>query len=166
MSAVVSVNTLTYTITYVTAKMLLSLKEIIRDIGLDPSTLTEDWSTYENGIATWLESRHLQRVTLEVYDPETDKLVARWDLDVVYGSTGDGSLWVDIDAIRYAIAKAGLVPAQCKYAVKLHNKPGRPEVPGWRGCEYRSTDGFRRYAIGATIGGNGIGAETAYWRKS
>jgi hypothetical protein len=165
MNAVVSVNTLTHTITYVTAKMLLSLKEIIREIGLNPSTLTKDWNTYENGIATWLGSRHLQQVTLEVYDPETNELVARWDLDVVYGSTGDGTLWVDIETIKYAIAKAGLSPARCQYNVILHHRPNPPHVPGWQNCEYRSTDGFRRYAIGATIGGNGIGAETAYWRK-
>src|SRR5438046_464078 len=115
MSTVVSVNTLTHTVTYVTSKMLLSLKEIIREIGLNPSKLTSDWPTLENGIAKWLESRHLERVTLEVYNPKTDGLVYRWDMDVVYGYTGDGSLWVDTDAIKYAIAKEGCSPAQCQY---------------------------------------------------
>ena len=36
-----------YTVTYVTTKMLLMLKEIIREIGLDPSNFTDDWGTYD-----------------------------------------------------------------------------------------------------------------------
>lgn len=60
-----------YTVTYVTTKMLLVLKEIIREIGLDPSSFTSDWDSYEEAISTWLSSRHLQQVTLEVYDPSS-----------------------------------------------------------------------------------------------
>lgn len=165
MSTVVNVNTLTHTISYVTSKMLLSLKEIIREIGLDPGKLTEGWDTYERGISAWLESRHLRQVILEVYDPKNDNLVTRWDMKVVYGYTGDGSLWVDIDAIRYSIAKAGLVPSSCDYRLLVDNAPDRPDIPGWAACEFRSTDEFSRYSIGATVGGNGISAEAAYWRK-
>ena len=65
-----------YSVTYVTTKMLLVLKEIIREIGLDPAKLARgSWASYEDAIATWLASRHLERVTLEVYDPRTDDLV-------------------------------------------------------------------------------------------
>jgi Bacterial HORMA domain 2 len=155
----------THTVTYVTAKMLLTLKEIIREIGLDPSKLTNDWGTYEEGISTWLTSRDLQRVTLEVYDPKTGALVTRWDIDVLYSSVGDGSLWVDTAAVCYAIYKAGLVPSSCNYEIKLKNALGHRAVRGWSSCDFRSTDGFKRYAIGATIGGNGLSAQTAYWSR-
>jgi hypothetical protein len=152
----------THTVTYVTAKMLLLLKEIIREIGLDPSHLTHDWGTYEAGMSTWLTSRHLQKVTLEVYDPTNDKLVTRWDLDVEYSATGDGALWVDTAAIRYQILKAGLVPSSCKYQIKLLS-PGGRDVPGWHTGSFRSTQGFNRYCIGTTIGGNGLSTQASYW---
>src|SRR5262249_7248564 len=100
--------TYTHTVTYVTTKMLLTLKEIIREIGLNPASFADSWQTYERAISTWLSSRHLQRVTLEVYNPRTSSLVTRWDMDVLYATIGDGALWVDTAAVRYFIAKAGL----------------------------------------------------------
>lgn len=154
-----------YTVTYVTTKMLHLLSNIIRDIGLDPSKFTKDWNTYEDGISTWLASRHLQRVTLEVYDPRTNGLVTRWDIEVIYSSVGDGNLWVDAAAVRYAIAKAGLVPSSCLYDIKLKTHPGAPSVVGWSDCSFRSTDGFQRYSVGATVGGSGLSAQTAYWSR-
>lgn len=152
------------TVTHVTTKMLLTLKEIIREIGLDPSKFAEDWESYELAISTWLDSRHLQRVILEIYSPRTDALVARWDIDIVYASVGGGSLWVDTDAIRYSIAKAGAVPATCHYDIRL-TAPGGSRVPGWGSCSLRSTEGFKRYSVGATIGGNDITAKTSYWGR-
>src|SRR5262245_8118010 len=95
--------TYTHTVTYVTTKMLLTLKEIIREIGLDPARFTDSWDSYEQAISTWLSTRHLQRVTLEVYDPRNNGLVTRWDMDVLYSTVGDGSLWVDTAAVRYSI---------------------------------------------------------------
>jgi hypothetical protein len=154
-----------YTVTYVTTKMLLLLKEIIREIGLDPSNFVNDWDSNERAVSTWLASRHLERVTLEVYDPGNDALVTRWDIDVLYASVGDGSLWVDTAAIRYAILKAGLVPSACRYDIKVKNKQGRPDVQGWGPCDFRSTDGFKRHTLGATVGGNGLSAQPAYWSR-
>ena len=80
----------THTVTYVTTKMLLLLKEIIREIGLDPAKLANDWDSCERAISTWLTSRHLEGVRLEVYDPMTDGLVTRWDVDVVYDTVATG----------------------------------------------------------------------------
>lgn len=156
--------TYTHTVTYVTTKMLLTLKEIIREIGLDPAHFTDSWASYERGISAWLASRHLKRVTLEVYNPTTGALVTRWDMDVVYASVGDGALWVDTAAVRYAIAKAGVVPSSCRYNLIL-SAPGGADVQGWSDCELRSTDGFKRFAVGATVGGNGLSAQTAYWSR-
>ncbi len=45
------------------------------------------------------------------------------------------------------------------------NKPGRETVPGWGSCKLRSTEGFKRYAVGSAVGGNGISAVVAYWSK-
>lgn len=155
----------THTVTYITTKMLHLLSNIIRDIGLDPRRFASDWNTYEDGLSTWLASRHLQRVTLEVHNPMANKLVVRWDIEIVYSTVGDGTLWVDAEAVRYAIAKAGLVPSSCGYDVKVKNIPGAQTVAGWTDCTFLSTEGFNRYAVGATVGGNGLTAQTAYWSR-
>ena len=164
-SVAVSTYSTTHTTSYVTSKMLLLFKEIIREIGLDPARLSDEWTVLERGISTWLRSQHLERIRLEIYDPKTDKLVSPWDLDVVYGYGDDGTFWADTESIRYNIKKAGLVPSSCRYKFTIFNKSGRPDVEGWGPCTGRSTEGFRRYSLGATIGGNGIGTEVSYWSK-
>ena len=47
----------------------------------------------------------------------------------------------------------------------MNNRQGRPDVYGWSPCQFRSTAGFTRCSLGATIGGNGLSAQTAYWSK-
>jgi hypothetical protein len=166
MSTAVSVNTHAHTVTYVATKMMMSLKELIRLVGLDPSKLTAEWKIVEEGIATWLGSQHLRQVALEIFSSSTDKLVTRWDIDVNYGYGGDGSFWTDTAALRYAIAKAGELPSGCSYRVMVNTAPGAATVSGWSSSSYRSTDGMSRYGVGATIGADGIAAETSYWRKA
>jgi hypothetical protein len=166
MSTFVIVNTYTHSVTYVADKMLHSLHQVIRESGLSPEKLTDDWDTLQRGISTWLGTGHLESVTLEVFDPGTDALVGRWDFELYYGSAGDGAMWVNTEDIKYHICKAGKWPALCDYRIVLKNKPGRPEVSGWSSTAFRSTDGFVRQSIGTTIDGNGhISAGTAYWRK-
>ena len=92
MSTTVSVNTYSHTATYVATKLLLSLKEIILGIGLDPAKLSRDWDVLEDGISSWLETRDLERVVLEIHSERTGSLLTRWDLEIQYGYTGDGTL--------------------------------------------------------------------------
>lgn len=165
MSTFVVVNTYTHSVTYVTNKLLLTLKEIINLSGLSPAKLANQWDVLELGIQTWLESRHLKEIVLEVYNPKTDKLVGRWDLAIHYGYTGDSSFWVNTEEIRYHIKKAGLWPSECEYRVVVTNEPGRPDVEGWSSTTLRSTDGFVKQSLGTTLDGGGLGANTSYWRK-
>ena len=164
MSTFVVVNTYTHSVTYVTDKMMMSLKEIIRCSGLSPEKFVSDWKVLHRGISTWLNSRDLEEVHLEVFNPRTDALVGRWDFDIFYGSSGDGGMWVNTDEIRYAIQKAGQWPSACDYRIVLTTKPGRPSVEGWGTATLRSTDGFVRQSLGTTIDGNGLKSGTAYWR--
>lgn len=166
MSTFVVVNTYTHSVTYVTDKMLMSLKEIIRCSGLSPEKLAADWKVLQRGISTWLNSRDLEAVILEVFNPKTNALIGRWDFDIFYGSSGDGGMWVNSDDIKYHIRKAGQWPAACGYRVVLTTKPGRPNVDGWSGTTLRSTDGFVRQSLGTTIDGNELRSGTAYWRAS
>lgn len=161
----VAVYSYTHSVTYVSDNILRSLKDIVRLSGLDPRNLVESWDSKMRALRAWLESGHLERVVLEIFHPKTDALIVRWDIDIVYSwSSGDGSFWTDTEQLKYHIRKAGLAPSDAAYRVLLHNKPGRPDVHGWGGAEYRSTDGMVRQSLGSTIEHSGLGASSAYWR--
>lgn len=166
MSTSVAVNTYVHTVNYVATKLLHSLQQLIRLSGLDPAKLIGQWDVLEAGISTWLSTQHLRQVTLEIFSDSSDELVLRWDFDIKHKATGgDGSLWTDTDALRYAIDKAGMPPSGCNYRVLVDTAPGAVEVKGWSSTSSRSTAGFKRYGVGATIGGDGISADASYWRK-
>lgn len=166
MSTFAFVDTYVHTVTYVTDKLLLSVKEIVRESGLNTAKMSRKWADLERAISTWITSRHLKQVQLEIFNPKTQMLVCRWDLEILYGYGGDGSLWVDTDAVRYNIAKAGLIPSVCDYRITVTTARGAPAVEGWGSCTMYSTDGLSRYTIGTTIGGNGLGASISYWGRS
>lgn len=167
MSTHVAVNTHTHSVTYVTGEMVRSLKQIVRLSGLNADLLMNSWASLEAGISTWIRSQHLKKVTLEIYSPRTDDLVTRWDFEInySYGADDDGSLWADHEAIKLAIAKAGVVAATCKYEFVIFNAPGREDVAGWGPGGYRTTEGFLQHRIGTTIAGNSLGTGTSFWRK-
>jgi hypothetical protein len=159
------VDTSTHSVTYVTEKLILSIKQIIVNSGLSPAKMTQQWRSLEQAISTWISSKHLQQVYLEIFDPVTQKLICRWDLDIIYGYGGDGDFWADTEAIKYHIAKAGAIPATCEYRICVDNAPGAPTISGWTTVTLYSTEGLSRYSIGATIGSSGLGAGLAYWGK-
>ncbi|MBK8614736.1 MAG: HORMA domain containing protein [Flavobacteriales bacterium] len=147
----VSVYTTAHTITHVTTNILSQLKDIIRQIGLDPSQFINEWSENEKAVSTWLNSRHLSCITLEVFNPSSGAFVTRWDIDVNYSHAGDGSLWVDKDAIRYHIQKAGLSPNGAHYRLLCTVKPGAPVLPGWNDTQFRDTSGFSGWVLGPPL---------------
>ena len=157
----------THSVTYVADNILKCLKDIIRESGMSPSKFVNDTEVNRRGLTTWLDSEHLERITLEIYNPRTGKLITRWDINVRYDwSSGDASFWTDTEQLKWAIKKAGVAPADAKYDLILHNKVGRPDVAGWSPCSYRSTDGMVRQSLGSTIEHNGLGASASYWRKA
>ena len=163
----VAVNTYTHSVTYVADNILKSLKDIIRLSGLDPTNLVQTWSSKMRALETWLHSGHLETVVLEVFNPRTNALVGRWDIDVIYTTgLGDGGFWTDTEQIKYHVRKAGLAPRDAKYRLVLQNRAGRPDVDGWGPTQLRSTDGFVRHSLGSTIEHYGLGANAAYWRKT
>lgn len=168
MSTFAIVNTYVYSITYLTDKMLRSLQELIRDLGLDPSKFTTGWASSDLAISTWLKSGHLEKIGLEIYDPaKPSKVILVPEFEIMYGSgDDDGSFWVDGDALRYEILKDGKLPSQCTYSLICTNKPGRPDVSGWGPVEGRSREGMTRYVAGKTINAPGLSANSAYWARS
>lgn len=164
MSAVITYS-YTQSVTYVSDKILKSLKDIIVLSGMDPTKLVEDREVNMRGITAWLESRHLESVGLEIYDPATDKLITRWDISIVYGWNGsDGGFWTDTEQLKYAIKKAGIMPSQAEYRLLAQCKDGRPDVNGWSSTTARSTEGMVRQSLGTTVEHSGLGGQAAYWR--
>ncbi|MBS0631618.1 MAG: HORMA domain containing protein [Verrucomicrobia bacterium] len=170
MSTTVSVNTYTHTATYIAAKMMLTLKEIVRETGLRPENMAGIWSSLEAGLAFYLRNQQLQTVVLEVHPAgRPNDLAGRWDLEINYSSssTSDGgSFWTDTDLIRYSIAKSGAYPSTCSYRFLITVAPGAPDLAGWESATFLSTDRFTRYSLGSQIGAPGANVETHYWVKS
>lgn len=155
-----------HSVTYVADNILKSLKDIIWLSGLDPDYFVGKWSTNMRAVKTWLDTGDLRKVVLEIYDPATDKLITRWDIDIVYSwGDGDGSFWTDTEQLRYAIKKAGVLPSAAKYKLLLDTKPGRPDVEGWSKGRYRSTEGMVKQSLGSTVEHSGLGGQAGYWRQ-
>ena len=165
MSTMTTVYTYSHSVTYVTDQMLSSLKRIIVGLDLDTSKFVSDVPTLERGLKTWLETKHLEYAVLEIKN--SSGLVGRYDFNIDYSySTSDGNMWVNIDAIKYSLAKQGVKASECSYNIKVHLKDGYPAVSGWSSCEFLSTAGFIKQGLGTTIGTNSIGASANYWRKA
>lgn len=104
----VTVNTYTHSVVYVADNILKSLKDIIREVGLDPSKADGDYETNMRALRAWLSSQDLRQVNLEIFDPATDALITRWDLDIAYGwSADDGSFWTDTDQFEVRDPQGG-----------------------------------------------------------
>jgi hypothetical protein len=163
----VAVYSYTHSVTYVADNILKSLKDIILFSGLDPDKLAGDSAVLHRGISMWIESQHLESVSLEIFNPTTDSLIIRWDIRMSYSwDVSAGTFWTDTDQLRYAIKKHGLLPSQARYRVFATTKPGRPNVTGWSPCVARSTDGMIRQSLGGTIEHNGLSASASFWRQS
>lgn len=166
MATAVQVNVHTYATTHVATNVIRSLKQLVVSCGLDAAKLVGDWRTLERGVETWLRTRHLTRLILEIYARDTGALVRRFDFDIDYGyhPSGDGDLWIDPDTVDYAIRKAGKLPANCSYDILAQTSPGRPDVVGWSRGTFRSTAGLTRRSVGAAVGGGYLGASLGVWK--
>ncbi len=163
----VSVYSYSHSVSYVADNILKSFKDIIRLSGLDPTALVTTWASKIRALETWLQSGHLKRVVLEIYNPKTGSLIVRWDVDIVYGWSADaGNFWTDTEQLKYAIRKAGVAPSEAKYELLLSHSKGAPDVEGWSSVDYRSTNGMVRQSLGATVEHNGLAANAAYWRAA
>jgi len=162
----VSVYSYTHSVTYVVDNILRGLKEVIRGSGLSPEKMVGNWDSTQRAMTAWINSGHLNGVTLEVYRPRDGQLLTRWDIDVVYGySTGEGSFWTDTEQLAYEIKKQGVWPSEASYDLILRTKSGRPDVEGWGPCDFRSTEGFARKNLGTTVEHSGLSGNAAVWRK-
>ena len=166
MSTAVQVNVSVYSTTHVASNLVRSLKQLVLACGLNASKLLGEWQPLVNGVATWLASRHLQTLTLEIYGVSSSVLVSRFDftIDYTYHPNGNGDLWIDNDTVNYAVKKTGVAPGNCSYDIVVSTAPGRPAVAGWTDGTMRSTAHLQRRSVGAVVGGGDLGANLSYWK--
>jgi len=155
----------THTSTFVADNMRNVLRDIIRDVGLSPTDLLDDWNIIGQGIRTWLQTSHLEEVVIEFYELGSNSASARWDFPINYDGSGvSDDMWVDKEHLRRTIAKATRPSSNCKYRVVLMTKPGRPDVPGFVSTTLRSTGKLESRSTGTMIATGDIMASMRYWR--
>ncbi|WNV74350.1 HORMA domain containing protein [Geodermatophilus sp. DSM 44513] len=171
MSTRVSVSTYTHATTFVANNLLRSIKRLVTGAGLPADNLIGNWEVMERGVATWLGTGHLSALVLEIYTAGSAVprgLVARFDFTIDYGYSpdGDGDLWLDSDAVAFALKKAGVSAVRCNYRVVADAAFGYPAVDGWSDTTLRSTTGFTRHSLGTSITGGALGADLSYYGRT
>jgi hypothetical protein len=155
----------THSILFLSDSLHNSLREVIRESGLSPFKLTQDWEVIENGIRTWLESAHLTSIIVEFYRPGASTISARWDFPVTYSGSGvDDDMWLDKAYLKQLIAKAARPSADCTYRILLCTKPYSPTVPGLSSCNFLSTGQLVARQSGTIIATGHLVAGATYWK--
>jgi hypothetical protein len=155
----------THSIVFLSDNLRNSLREIIRENGLDPSRLMQDWADIENGVRTWLDSGHLKAVIVEFFRPGASAASARWEFPVGYsGSGAEDDMWLDKTYLRQLVAKAARPTSDCSYRIVLSVDKSAPAVDGFGPCTLFSTSHLAVRQAGIVIATGHMTASVTYWR--
>lgn len=159
--------TFTHSVNFYSDSMRVALREVIREHGLDPDGLMQDWSVIERGIRIWAASRDLEEVTIEFFLPGSAVAEARWDFPVRYVGSGLGTeMWLDRAYLRQLIEKAPKPSPRCTYRILLKNRPGAPLVDGFVSRTYLETGALIPRAGGTAIATGHLTGSVTYWKKT
>jgi len=157
--------TQTHSIVFLSDNMRNTLREVIREYGLDPNALMQDWPTIERGIRTWLASGHLNNIVVEFFRPGASAASARWEFPVGYTGSGiDDDMWLDKVYLRQLIAKAARPSLDCSYRVLLCTDSGAAPVSGLTYCSFLSTGQLAARHAGTVIATGHVTAGATYWK--
>jgi hypothetical protein len=157
--------TQTHSIVFFSDNMRNTLREVIRENGISPNKLMQDWGTIERGIRTWLQSGHLLNVVVEFFTPGASTASARWDFPVGYDGSGvDDDMWLDKNYLRQLIGKSKRPTSDCSYRIVLVTRPGEPWVDGFANCTFLSTGSLAARHAGTVIATGHMTAGVTYWR--
>lgn len=157
--------TQTHSIVFLSDNLRNTLREVIRENGLSPDKLVQDWTTIERGIQTWLQSRHLTNIVVEFFRPGASTASARWEFPVGYSGSGvEDDMWLDKAYLRQLIAKAARPSTDCTYRILLCTATGAATVAGFTDCTFLSTGQLAARQAGIVIATGHITAGATYWR--
>ncbi len=157
--------TQTHSIVFLSDNLRNTLREVIRENGISPEQLVQDWETIERGIRTWLQSGHLTNIVVEFYKPGATTAAARWEFPIGYTGSGvDDDMWLDKNYLRQLIAKSARPSSDCTYRVILCTNKGAPSVAGFSDCTFLSTGQLAARQAGTVIATGHMTAGVTYWR--
>jgi len=163
--AYAQVFTQVHSIIFMSDNMRNTLREVIRENGISPNKLIQDWEIIERGIRTWLHSGHLNKIIVEFYKPGSSTTSARWDFPIGYvGSGVDDDMWLDKNYLRQLIAKAKRPTSDCTYRIILCTDNDAPAVEGFTSCSLLSTGQMSARQAGTVIATGHMTAGATYWR--
>jgi Bacterial HORMA domain 2 len=155
----------THSIVFLSDNLRNTLREVIRENGISPEKLMQDWDTIEVGIRTWLRSGHLNNIVIEFYKPGASSSSARWEFPIGYAGSGvDDDMWLDKNYLRQLIAKSARPSADCSYRILLCTNPDKPHVDGFVECSFLSTANLSARQAGTVIATGHMTAAVTYWR--
>jgi hypothetical protein len=155
----------THSIVFLSDNLRNTLREVVRENGLDPHKLMQDWQTIERGIRVWLEDGDLNNIVIEFFKPGSSTSAARWEFPIGYNGSGvKDDLWLDKSYLRQLIAKSARPTTDCTYRILLCTAPGAKSVPGFVSCPFLSTGQLAARQAGTVIATGHMTAEATYWR--
>lgn len=177
----VTVETWTDAIAVATSETVSLLEKFAAQRGLDTTYFQERADSIQAGVWTWLSSRHLDTVHLEVYrESQPDEAIERFDLPFALTAPGDA----DDDQRRRALERdfasyhAEILrqvqtleapPADCVYriVVTLHdtNDEGEPPpaVDGWEPTRTKDIDHLEKEQLGTALDAGIITSVANLW---
>lgn len=163
--AYAQVFTQTHSIVFLSDNLRNTLREVIRENGISPQKLVQDWEVIEQGIHTWLQSRHLNNIVVEFFKPGASIASARWEFPIGYTGSGvEDDMWLDKAYLRQLIAKAKRPTTDCTYRILLCTNSGAPTVAGFTSCTFLSTGQLAARQAGTVISTGHITAAATYWK--
>jgi len=155
----------THSVRFLSDNLLNTLRDVIRENGLNPEALMQERDTIALGMRSWLESGHLQKVVIEFYRPGATVADAVWEFPITYDGSGvDDDMWLDKTYLRQLIAKAKRPASDCRYRVLLTVGRGAPHVSGFSDCARLSTGSLTPRPAGSLIATGHLMAGVTYWR--
>jgi hypothetical protein len=154
-----------HSIVFMSDNMRNTLREVIREYGISPGKLMQDWDTIERGIQTWLQSGHLNNIVVEFFKPGASEASARWEFPILYTGSGiDDDMWLDKNYLRQLIAKSKRPTSDCTYRIILCTDNGAPAVSGFTSCSFLRTGQMSARQAGTVIATGHMTAGATYWR--
>jgi hypothetical protein len=157
--------TQTHSIVFLSDNLRNTLREVIRENGISPQKLMQDWEAIERGIHTWLQTGHLNSIVVEFFKPGASAASARWEFPIGYTGSGvDDDMWLDKAYLRQLIAKSARPTTDCTYRILLCKGVGAPKVAGFTDCAFLSTGQLAARQAGTVIATGHMTADVTYWR--
>lgn len=159
--SVVTANIAARSVVWCANESLRVLLQIVQSRGLPIDDLHEDLEFYSKGLRTWMATHHLKAVLLEVWEPDSDKVLERYDLVFDYRpfvAEAEEQFETHIEKLMEALPAKEL-PAGCRYRIVLKKNPEAPDLPGWGSTRLRSADHLQRKTLGDVIETAAIGVD-------